>query len=271
MRRRLPHVVCAAVAVAALCAPAAASVHAVSPPPVHGRFSYQIGGAFTPGAGVEIVDRDWHDKPARGRYSICYVNAFQTQPAADSWWRKNHPHLLLRDAHGQTVEDAGWPGELLLDTSTSSYRAKLAAIVGGWITSCAQKGYDAVEPDNLDSYSRSRHLLTRVDNYAFAKLLVTRAHHLGLAIAQKNDAQHAAAGRRHVGFDFAIAEECQVYAECGDYRSAYGRHVIEIEYADNARHYFTDACKARGAAISITFRDRDVEPRGHKGHVEKWC
>jgi hypothetical protein len=244
---------------------------AVTPPPVHGRFDYQIGGAYPPASSVDIVDRDWHDQPAPGRYSICYVNAFQTQAAADRWWKQHHPHLLLRDATGRLVTDPGWPGEILLDTSTRVHRRHLAAVVGRWIDTCAAKGFRGVEPDNLDSYTRSHKLLTRDDNLAYARLLALRAHGDGLAIAQKNGAGLSARARRVVGFDFAIAEECEVYSECSDYRSVYGRHVIEIEYTDNGRQAFADACAARGDAISVVLRDRDVVPRSDPAYVEKWC
>jgi hypothetical protein len=240
-------------------------------PPAAGRFSYQIGGAYRPAAGVAIVDRDWHAKPAPGRYSICYVNAFQTQAAADRWWRHNHPHLLLRSADHPVVTDPGWPGEILLDTSTAAHRRALATIAGHWIARCAAKGFAAVEPDNLDSYSRSHGLLTRADNLDYAGRLATKAHALGLAIAQKNGVELSSKAHQLAHLDFAIAEECQVYAECSSYRRVYGRHLIEIEYTDNGRDAFTTACSKRGSVVSVVLRDRDVVARGHDGYVEKWC
>jgi hypothetical protein len=239
-------------------------------PPANGRFDYQIGGAYRPSTSVRIVDRDRLDRPARGRYNVCYVNAFQTQPADIRWWKAKHGDLLLRKANGRYVVDGEWD-EILLDTSTAAKRARLASIVGGWINRCASRGYDAVEPDNLDSYSRSSKRLTRKDNVLFAKALARRAHAAGLAIAQKNDPSIAPKGRR-IGFDFAIAEECQVYDECGAFTSAYGRRVYELEYVDNGgAANFARACKARGAKISIVYRDRDVVPRGARGYVYKAC
>jgi hypothetical protein len=243
----------------------------VAAPPVHGRFDYQIGGAYRPARSVDVVDRDWRDAPVAGRYSICYVNAFQTQPEQASWWRAHHPRLLLRDETGRLVEDPDWPGEYLLDTSSATHRRALARVVGRWIARCADKGFVAVEPDNLDSFTRSHHLLDRADNVAFARRLVRRAHGLGLAVAQKNTAGLSRQGRDDVGFDFAVAEECQAYDECGRYRHAYGRHVIEIEYTDNPRRFFTAACAARGDVISVVLRDREVVPRGRPAYVEKWC
>jgi hypothetical protein len=88
---------------------------------------------------VKIVDRDMSDSPVSGLYSICYINAFQTQPDAKTWWTTNHNNLLLYN-NGQLVEDPGWPGEYMLDTRTDANRQALLAIVGGWIDTCASKG-----------------------------------------------------------------------------------------------------------------------------------
>jgi Glycoside-hydrolase family GH114 len=250
--------------------PAQAAVH-VTLPPVNGRFDYQIGGSYAPAAGVRIVDRDRQSSPANGIYSICYVNAFQTQPEEASWWRRLHPSLLLRDSAGHPVEDPDWPGEFMLDTSTATKRSALLKVVGSWLDGCAHKGFRAVEPDNLDSWTRSKGLLTKADNLAFAESLVRRGHHDGLAVAQKNTTELGSAGRRTARFDFAIAEECQVYAECGAYTSVYGRHVIEIEYTDNARAYYLKACTVRGNRISIILRDRDVVPRGDPAYRYQAC
>ena len=136
---------------------------------------------------------------------------------------------------------------------------------------CARAGYKAVEPDNLDSWTRSEGALTVHDNLALAASLIRRAHALGLAIAQKNAAEISITGRR-IGFDFAIAEECQAYSECGSYTRVYGRHVIEIEYPDNGGHAgFAAACRARGSRISIVYRDRNVTAAGRRGYIEEHC
>lgn len=112
---------------------------AVTLPPIHGQFDYQIGGPYKPNASVTIVDRDMTVAPVPGVYSICYINAFQTQPNQKAWWTKNHPNLLLR-ANNKLVEDPDWPGEYILDTRTAQKRAALAKIVGAWIDQCASKG-----------------------------------------------------------------------------------------------------------------------------------
>jgi hypothetical protein len=114
-------------------------------------------------------------------------------------------------------------------------------------------------------------MLTQADNKAFAALLVARAHADGLAIAQKNTAELGTAGRA-LGFDFAIAEECNAYKECGAYTGPYGTRVYEIEYPDDGGlANFNAACAARGATISIIYRDRDVVPSTSPRYTYKWC
>jgi hypothetical protein len=238
-------------------------------PPVAGPFDYQLGGAYTPPSGTRIVERDHSSAPVAWTYGICYINAFQTQPDELAWWKGRHSGVLLVNARAY-VEDPDWPGEVLLDTSTARRRAEAAAVVGAWIDGCAAKGYRAVELDNLDSWTRSGGRLTSASNVAFARLLVARAHARHLAVAQKNAAELAPQGRV-IGFDFAIAEECQVYGECAAYTSGYGQHVIEVEYTDDALDAFTQACAARGQQISVVLRDRDLVPAGAEGYAYRRC
>ncbi|MFC6593478.1 endo alpha-1,4 polygalactosaminidase [Kitasatospora paranensis] len=247
-------------------AAAAGAGHQVTLPAPGAGFDYQIGGPYTPPPGVAAVSRDRTAPAAAGMYNICYVNAFQAQPDATDWWQQNHPDLLLRDSGGDPVVDQDWH-EALLDVSTADKRTRLAAIVGGWIDDCAAKGYQAVEPDNLDSYDRSGGRLSKSSNAAFAELLADRAHGAGLAIGQKNTTAMLDQ-RTAVGFDFAVAEECGRYGECGAFASAYGNRVFVIEYraAD-----FDKACDEWRGRLSVVLRDRDVRPAGTSGYVYRRC
>lgn len=240
------------------------------PPPINAQFDYQIGGAYTPGASVGIVDRDHTAAPAAGKYNICYVNAFQTQPDDTTTWAGANDDLILRDADGKKVGDPVWH-EYILDTSTQAKRDRIATIVNGWITECARKGFNAVEPDNLDTYTREPKLLTQANNLALATSLASHAHAEGLAIAQKNTAELGAADKEAVGFDFAIAEECQYKSECGSYTKVYGNNVIEIEYSDNPPSAYTNACADQGKNISVILRDRDVTPPGDSAYHYEYC
>jgi hypothetical protein len=231
---------------------------------------YQLGGAYPPDPAVQVIDRDSTARAIPGRYNICYVNAFQTQPDEDATWERERAGLLLRGPDGRFVDDPDWPGEHLLDTSSGHQRAALLAVLAPVLAHCASAGFQAVEADNLDSYSRSHGLLSADDNLAMARLLISSAHSQGLAIGQKNGPDLAEQSRA-LGFDFAVAEECQVYDECDSYTSVYGTEVIEIEYTDNGLDSFETACRARGSRISLLLRDRQVVPRGKPGYVDRRC
>jgi len=237
-------------------------------PPAGGGLDYQLGGAYDPPAGVDIVVRDSTEPPAADRYSICYLNGFQSQPADSARLLADAPELILT-AHGGPVRDENWPDELLFDTSTPASRAGIAALLLPLISTCASDGFDAVEIDNLDSYTRSAGLLTAADNLALAALLVDGAHNAGLAIGQKNAADLAAelAGR----FDFAVAEECDRWQECGSYTAAYGDQVLAIEYSDDLREDFAAACAVPDRPRSMILRDRDLVPAGTAGYVYERC
>ena len=237
--------------------PPSTAVPALTGLPAGARVDYQLGGSYPPAAGVAGVVRDRTDAPAEGLWSACYVNAFQTQPGAA--WPED---LLLHDASGARVEDPDWPGEFLVDTSTPGLRDRVLEVVGPWVDGCAAAGFDAVEPDNLDSWTRADGLLTAEDAAATARLLVERAHRAGLAIGQKNAPELAGEG---LGFDYAVAEDCGQYDECAVYTEVYGT-VLDVEYTDDG---FSRACEADG--LHVQRRDLDVALPGDPDYVAAWC
>jgi hypothetical protein len=234
-------------------------------PPVNGGLDYQLGGAYAPPSGVTIVSRDRTESPAAGLYNICYVNGFQSQPGDEDFWLVDHPDLVLRDASGDPVIDVDW-GEMLLDVRTETTRAGLAAIVGDWIAGCAADGFDAVEIDNLDSYSRSGGLMTEDQAVAFMRLLSDAAHAHGMAIAQKNSAE-LVPRRAELGTDFVVAEECNRFSECDVYTASYGDHVLVIEYR---RADFTTGCSAF-PNLSMVLRDVNLTTPGDAAYVYDGC
>jgi hypothetical protein len=231
---------------------------ALSGLPAGARVDYQLGGPYPPAAGVAGVVRDRTASPAPGLWSACYVNAFQTQPDSTDW----PDDLLLRTADGTPVEDPDWPGEFLVDLSTAEQRDRVLEVVGPWIDGCAADGFTAVDPDNLDSWTRSEGLLDADDAAATARALVERAHAAGLVIGQKNAAELAGAG---LGFDYAVSEDCGVYDECTVYTAVYGT-VIDVEYTDDG---FDRACGTPG--VIVQRRDLDLTLPGDPDYVAEWC
>ncbi len=214
---------------------------------------YQLGGPVRRPAHVGIIARDRLARPA-GVYDICYVNGFQTQPDERRFWRRHHWNLVLKDRRGRAVVDEAW-GEWLLDVRTTAKRQALARIVGSWTRTCAADGFEAVEYDNLDSYTRSHRLLTRRQALAFARLLTRAAHGAGLSAGQKNAAD---LDGTVLGFDFAVAEECARWGECFRYVDHFGDQVVMVEY--RARD-FRRACENYGETHAIVLRDLALSPR----------
>jgi hypothetical protein len=262
---------------------AASAAAKVRLPPAGGVFDYQIGGAYAPSAKVQIVDRDRTSKPVKGRYNVCYVNALQTQSdepgqskkhppyGTTSWWKRHHPTLLVHDKSGHVVVDPDWD-EAILNVATTAKRTALLSIQKAWVKSCRTKGFQAVEPDNQDSYARSHRAFGFAADRAYLTRFTRYAHAEGLAVAQKNaNGEFGSTGRTHVHFDFAIAEECSYYDECASYTSVYGRRVIDIEYTDEPKSAFLNSCSVRGSRISVLRRDRDVVPRGAHGYSYTLC
>ncbi len=227
-------------------------------PPVSTSWDYQLGGDRPVPDHVGVVVRDRTSEPLAEVYNVCYVNGFQTQPDARRFWRR-HWRLVLKES-GEPVVDGAW-GEWLLDIGTRAKRRDLARIVGRWTTRCAEDGFDAVEYDNLDSFTRSRGRLTARDARRFAARLVTRAHEVGLAAAQKNRAGWDGAV---VGYDFVIAEECARWRECGAYVDSFGSAVLAVEYR---RASFRRACRTWSDEIALVRRDVAVTADG----VRRWC
>ncbi|NUU16691.1 endo alpha-1,4 polygalactosaminidase [Cellulomonas humilata] len=230
---------------------AACSPASVAPLPV-GVADYQLGQAYPPAQDVTVVVRDSTATPAPGVYSVCYVNAFQTQPdeAVD-------PDLLLEP-------DPAWPDEFLLDTAQrDALTGRVAAVLGR----CDEAGFDAVELDNLDSWTRSDGRLDRADTLAIAAEVTDAAHGLGLAVGQKNTPELTADEVAAIGFDFAVAEECHEFDECAAYTALYGDQVLDVEYTGT----LADICADPDRLVMTVLRDRELTAPGSPEHVREHC
>ena len=244
-------------------------------------FDYQIGQDYAPPAGTAVVSRDWFfGEPLTSGYSICYVNAFQTQSDDDGFDRpdelSNWPVDLVLFELG---DDPAWGGEYLIDISTEQRRLGAALWLLPMIASCANDGFDAVEFDNLDSWMRfnGTPLETQVpfgeaEAVEFAGLITQLAHNLGLAVAQKNTVEIVSQAGA-IGFDFAMVESCGLYIddgydECAEYAAVYGGNIVSIEYSDAG---FAAACDSIGATSSVVRRDVLVTAPGSPTYIHDEC
>lgn len=77
----------------------------------------------------------------------------------------------------------GWPGDKWLDIRRIG---TLRPIMERRVDACPRKGFDAIEPDNIDGYANeSGFPLTYKDQLAYNRMLAREAHERDLAIALK--------------------------------------------------------------------------------------
>jgi hypothetical protein len=191
-------------------------------------WQWQLTGTLDRSVAVDVYDvdavttsaADVAALKAAGRRVICYVNVGAHEDfRADAG---NFPESV----RGKGLE--GWPGEKWLDIRQWDI---LAPLLEARFKVCKDKGFDAVEPDNVDGYANhSGFPLTADDQLKYNRRVADLAHRLGLAVGLKNDVEQAAA--LAPAFDFAVNEECAHYDECDTLNVfiAAGKPVFHVEY-----------------------------------------
>jgi hypothetical protein len=177
----------------------------------------------------------------RGRKVACYVNAgawenFRTDKDA-------YPSEVL----GARYE--GFPEERWLDIRRIDL---LAPILGARIDACRAKGFDGVDPDNLNGFeNKTGFPLTAADQLRFNAWLANEVHARGLSIGLKNDGTQSAILAPY--FDWVIVEECIEQRNCSEYApfTRAGKAIFAIEYRRPTR----SACaEARRRKIRVVFK-----------------
>ena len=198
---------------------------------------------------VDIFDNDASvvaDLHAKGRKVIGYINV-------GSWedWRpdkdKFPPEVL-----GANYE--GWPGEKWLDIRRLDL---LAPIMRARLDICKAKGFDAVEPDNMEIHSNGTGFpITYEDQLKYALWLADEAHQRGMAIGIKNAADQVKDLIDH--FDFAVIEDYFFYSwqeKMLPFIRA-GKPVFAAEYDDTGVDFAAACKKARELGFSIIQKHR---------------
>ncbi len=174
---------------------------------------YDVDGADTPAAKIRRI----HERGAR---AVCYFSGGSYEN-----WREDRGRFPAR-VLGRPLED--WPGERWLDVRE---RDVLLPIMRRRMKRCAHKGFDAVDPDNVDGYqNRAGFPLSGRDQLRYNRALAREAHDLGLAIGLKNDLGQVP---KLVGaYDFAVNEQCFQYRECARLRPFIraDKAVLNVEY-----------------------------------------
>jgi hypothetical protein len=223
-------------------------------PPVGVPWQYQLSGTLDLDVDAVVFDVDGEETSAedvarlhdRGAYVVCYISAGSHED-----WRSDaadYPDEVL----GEPLDD--WPGERWVDIRRTDV---LLPLLERRMETCREKGFDAVELDNVDAYGADTGFpLTAEDQLAFNRAIADAAHRTGLAVGLKNDPEQVAA--LVDDFDFAVVEECASNDECDAYAPFVeaGKPVFLVEYALD----HDEVCAAaREHGFSAITKDLDLE------------
>jgi hypothetical protein len=191
------------------------------------QWQWQLSGRLDTSVDVPVYDIDGFDHSADtvaelhddGRKVICYLST-------GAWedWRpdaETFPDSVLGKGNG-------WEGERWLDIRETDV---LEPLMAARIDMCADKGFDAVEPDNMDGYrNRTGFPLKAADQLRYNRLIARLAHERGLAVGLKNDLDQIP--ELVDDFDFAVNEQCAQFEECDDLTPFIeaGKAVFHVEY-----------------------------------------
>jgi hypothetical protein len=190
---------------------------------------------------AQIFDLDMFDTPASvvarlhrmGRHVMCYVDV--------GTWEKWRPDA---DEFPKSVlgkKDGHWPGERWLDIRQTSI---LEPIMAHRLDLCQRKGFDGVDPDNLDGYQNDTGFpLTYAEQLTYDTWVAKAAHARGLTADQKGD--NGQVKDLVKVFDFAVVEQCFAQGWCHqfDLYTNNDRLVVDVEYYADQRRFLDKNCR----------------------------
>jgi hypothetical protein len=200
---------------------------AIWQPPLQSSWQWQLTTPVDQTVKADVFDIDVFDNSAKvvaslhakGKKVICSVNV-------GNWenWRSDaskFPSIVLG-------KDNSWAGEKWLDIRRLDI---LGPLMEARLDVCKAKGFDGVEPDNVDGYINDTGFpLTYMDQLSYNIFIAKAAHARGLSVGLKNDLDQIQDLLPY--FDWALNEECFQYKECtllAPFISA-GKAVFEVEY-----------------------------------------
>ncbi len=199
-------------------------------PPLVTSWQWQLAGTLDQSFAVDMYDIDMFETGAsavaalhaQGRKAICYISA-------GTWenWRPD-ANQFPKSVIGKP--DPGWSGEYWLDIRRIDI---LGPIMKARMDQCKQKGFDGLEPDNVDGYQNNTGFaITYQDQINYNTFIANEAHARGLSVGLKNDLEQVDDLRP--AFDWLLVEDCYAQGECNKltpFVSA-GKAVFDAEYTD---------------------------------------
>ncbi len=224
-------------------------------PLVGASWQWQLTGRLDPTVDATVFDVDGQttsvaevaDLHRRHRYVICYVSV--------GTWESFRPDAdrFPRQVIGKPL--ATYPDERWLDIRRI---ASLSTPLGARLDECRHKGFDGVEPDNVDGYANdSGFPLSADDQLRFNRWIAAEVHRRGMTVALKNDV--AQVPQLVDAFDYAVNEECVANSECDELRPFIraAKPVFNVEY-DIATSQFCPQTKRLGFSSMRKHRELDA-------------
>jgi hypothetical protein len=257
---RVTAIACRAVLLAgALVVLATSSAGAYWTPPPAPTFYWQLQGKLDMAVPAAVYDVDGFETTAvevaelhaQGKHLVCYIDVGTAERFRPDY--KRFPASVLGSPNG-------WPGERWLDIRRSSV---LEPIIAERFQMCREKGFDAIEPDNIEAFSnRSGFPITPAEQLTYDEWVAQESHALGLAVLQKNDGEQTAEQEPY--FDGALTEQCNQYSECADFEPylAAGKPVINAEYKLKKGRFCgaDEALGIVGARFNLALNGKRFEP-----------
>jgi hypothetical protein len=188
---------------------------------------------------------------AQGKHVICYIDAGTAEKFRPDY--SEFPKSVLGRSNG-------WPGEKWLDIRKLS---TIEPIMAKRFAMCREKGFDAVEPDNIEAFSnKSGFEITPQQQLVYNEWVAEDVHSLGMAVLQKNDGEQTP--QLHSYFDGALTEQCNQYEECADFQPylAAGQPVLNAEYRKRTSQFCASdrAAGIMGARFALSLNGKRFEP-----------
>ncbi|NVJ91077.1 MAG: endo alpha-1,4 polygalactosaminidase [Methylocystaceae bacterium] len=217
-------------------------------------WDWQLTEPFRADVPVQMIDLDLFDTSVekvrqyqkRGSRVVCYINV----GAWENWRedKNDFPQELL----GKSYDD--WAGERWLDIRRIH---KLSPILKRRFDLCRDKGFDGIEPDNVDGYQNNTGFkISNQDQLKFNRFLAAEAHKRGLSIGLKNDPDQMSE-LVHV-FDWAMVEDCYAQGWCQATTPfiKQNKTVFAAEYTDETKSLYCQEMLALG--LSPLLKNRDL-------------
>jgi len=210
-------------------------------PPSGTTWQWQLSGTLDASVDVTVYDvdlfettsqqvKELHDK---GRKVFCYISVGS--------YEKDRPDSAEFPSNVIGLVYPGWENEKFIDTRSS----KVREIMAKRFDLCKSKGFDGIEPDNIDTYGEKTGFpLNENTAVDYAHWMAGEAHSRNLSIGQKNAPEITP---KLVNlFDWALTESCAKSGEnwCSEMKpyTDHNKAIFAAEYDDEG---FNKACVLR--------------------------